>query len=514
MVFLPLLPLSLLILVVSIMVNYHLVVLVHGVWGNLSHMSYLAHQIENNCSSSDPDERIIVHKTGSHSGYLTYDGVDVNGKRIRDEIVETADGLNGEDGKVTKFSLIGYSMGGLVARYALGILYHDGFFDQVQPIHFVTFCTPHVGVVNPSNSLLSRIFNFVAPFVLAHTGQQFFLIDKKLVGNKEYVPLLQWMSDPASRFYKALELFETRSLYANTINDRRTSWYTTSISNLDPFNSMVNESLSAYKLEYVDGYLPTVIDFRKPITFKKVERGTKPAFNFKRFLYKSLTWLQVLGHFLLITPIYSLYLLGNFIWQRVKMNRRLRAFYLDGAESLGVLYDMMNEELESVSGEKDPSSDIKIHDVEKQSNVDDDSEDEEFLGRFGDKMSDETDVFIESVFSALNSASYYDYHYSVTKSPASTPSDHLDDPDSVPLLGKNNLINLKGQEITTDFKLNLTEPQEIAVANLNTLKWNKYPVIIRNTRTTHAAVIYRHPDPDFEEGKVVVRHFVEQVFKV
>lgn len=500
------------------MVNYHLVVLVHGVWGNPSHMSYLAHQIEKkNIKGSNPDEQIVVYKTGSHSGYLTYDGVDVNGKRISDEIVANVHALNEEKGTVTKFSLIGYSMGGLIARYALGILFHEGFFDEVQPVHFATFCTPHVGVVNPSNSLLSRLFNFAAPYVLGQTGQHFFLKDKKLVGNQEYVPLLRWMSDPASKFYKALDLFQTRSLYANTINDRRTSWYTTSISNLDPFNSMVNESLSAYLLTYIEGYEPTVIDFSSPISFNKVEPKLRPKFSFKRFLFKSLTWLRVFGHFLLITPIYSMFLLGNAIWQRFNMNRRLNAFYRDGAESLGVLYDLVNEEVDS--GSSDGAYQSKIHeigtDVEKQCKGQvPDSDNESYMSALGEKMRDETDVFVESIISAVNSASYYDYHYSVAKSPSIASVDTSDVPDDTSLLGKSSLINLKGQEIITDFKLKLTEAQEAIVSNLNTLKWDKFPVIIRNTRATHAAVIYRHPDPCFDEGKVVVRHFIEKVFKV
>lgn len=505
------------------MVNYHLVVLVHGIWGNPSHMSYLAHQIERKVESLDTDEEIVVYKTGSHSGYLTYDGVDVNGKRIRDEIVAKTDLLNNEEkARVTKFTLIGYSLGGLMARYALGVLYHDGYFNEIKPVQFVTFCTPHVGIVNPSNSFLSRMFNLFAPYVLAQTGQHFFLKDKKLVGSEEHVPLLQWMSDPASKFYKALALFETRSLYANCINDRRTSWYTTLISNVDPFNSMVSESLSAYQLRYIDGYEPTMVDFSQPITFNKVEPVASPGFSFQRFLFKTFTWLKVLGHFLLITPIYSFFLLGNAIWQRIKMNRRLRAFYLDGADSLGALYDLVSEELESVN-----DFELVDEDAEKQENKgayndanygndssynNDTSDSDSFMDEFGERMRDETDVFVESIVSAINSASYYDYHYSVTKSPQEKILNENNENEGVSLL-PNSLLNLKGKKISNDFKLKITDAQEAIVSNLNTLKWYKYPVIIRHTKATHAAVIYRHPDPDFGEGKVVVRHFVEQVFR-
>ena len=39
-----------------------------------------------------------------------------------------------------KLSIIGYSLGGLVARYTIGLLLHNGWFDRLEPvvqIHFM-----------------------------------------------------------------------------------------------------------------------------------------------------------------------------------------------------------------------------------------------------------------------------------------------------------------------------------------------------------------------------------------
>lgn len=454
------------------MVSYHLVVLVHGIWGNSSHMAYLASQIEQKCKPKDPDVQLVVYRTGSHLGYLTYDGVDVNGKRISDEILLEVHRLSAT-GPVSHFSLIGYSMGGLVARYALGVLYHHGFFDSVRPVHFVTFVTPHVGSLNPSRSLSLRLFNYFAPLVLAHTGQHMFLKDKRVQGSKEYLPLLQWMASPSSKFYKALALFEHRSLYANTINDRRTSWYTTSISNVDPFNSMVNESLSAYQLEYVEGYDPTVIDFAKPIGFQTINLPKNRRFSLRRFLFKTFVWMKVLAGLVVMAPAYALYSLGNAIWQRIKLAKRLSVFTKESAHSLQALYDH-------------PDSEEKSHSA------------------FEERVMDQTDMFMDSIFSAVNSASYYNYHESITRK--RRPSEEAN------LLEKS-VVNLKGQTVLS-FSLRLTPNQEAIVQLLNTLKWAKFPVIIRNTKATHAAVIYRHPDPQLEEGKLVVEHFIEKVFAI
>jgi hypothetical protein len=30
--------------------------------------------------------------------------------------------------------MVGYSLGGLIARYAIGLLHHRGIFDRIQPV--------------------------------------------------------------------------------------------------------------------------------------------------------------------------------------------------------------------------------------------------------------------------------------------------------------------------------------------------------------------------------------------
>lgn len=454
-------------------------------------MNHLSEQIQANCIPEDPDEKLAVHKAGSHSGYLTYDGIDVNGKRVSDEILEVAHSLESQGSKVTKFSLIGYLLGGLVSRYALGILYDNGFFENVQPIHFVTFCTPHVGVLNPGTGISTKIYNTLAPYFLAATGSQLFLTDRKIVAGKEYLPLLQWMSDPSSKFYKALELFRERSLYANAINDRRTSWYTAFVSALDPFNSMVNETLSAYSLRYIKGYEPTIVEFSKKIDFNRVDLR-RPQFSLGRLLYKGYVWLKLLSSMVFIMPIYSLYVIYNSIKQRVKMTKRLKEFARDNAEGLKTLYEVAAKD------------DTLTH---LNSMVDKDSDQKESDSlHLADRFQDQTETFVDSIYSALNSASYYDYHHSVARTNTALA-------EKTQLLNKTP-INLRGKKAAPLFKVKLTSTQEDIVKNFNRLEWKKYPVIIKNTKATHAAIIYRHEDPSFKEGKLVVNHFVSQVFAI
>lgn len=459
-------------------------------------MAYLADQIEHHVNPVDPQEKAIVYTTESHSGYLTYDGIGVNGKRVADEI-QGQKRLLECDGKVTKVSMIGYSMGGLIARYAIGILKHVGFFKTVKPVYFVTFCTPHVGAINPGNLLSSQIFNMVAPYVLSHTGLQMFLRDRSPASSNSLLPLLEWMADPSSKFYKALEMFAHRVLYSNIINDKRTSWYTTAISDLDPFNSMINESLSAYELTYVSGYEPTVVDFTKPTSFVPISRPREPGFNLQKFVFRIFVWFRVLCRLVLFTPIYSFYLLCNYVWQRIRLSHRLKRFASESSKGLEPLY---------FHGEQHGFS----YDSDSEKNYDSDSESissqyDGYMSLLEETARDETDLFVESIYEAMNSADYYDYHSSVSRRRGNLTETKL---------GKNNtLVDLRGKAITK-FKLNLTETQTNIVTHLNALKWEKFPVIIRKTKATHAAVINRYPDPAFVEGKVVVGHFVHEVFKI
>lgn len=473
-------------------------------------MSYLAEQIEKNCAPSQESDSIVVYKTGSHSGYKTYDGIDVNGKRVSDEILAETLRLESLGHNVTKFSLIGYSMGGLVSRYAIGILYRHKYFESVQPIHFVTFCTPHVGSINTNNSTSAKLFNLVAPHVLVYTGKQMFLQDKTPAnGNDDKLPLLVWMADSNSPFYKALASFTHRSLYANAINDRRTSWYTTYVTHTDPFDLMVTESFSAYELKYIKGYEPNVIDFSKSVDFKRIVHETgRKSFSFVRLAYKCIAWLKVLTGLIFITPVYSIYVLSNAVWQRVKLIFRLRSFHKDHSNRLDDLYELGFDHTMSSSREGEKS--ISIEEYE-QVNKPGDEYRESYMEALEDKIHDRAELFVDSILNAVNTSKYTDYHESVLKKPK---SGYQSGSESDSLLGKPDLVNLRGKAIKDEFRIKTNEKQERIIRGLNLLSWNKFPVIIRNTKATHAAVIYRHPDPDFVEGKTIVRHFIEQIFKI
>lgn len=186
--------------------NVHLVVCCHGLWGEPVHLSYLADTLakrwngevsprsatetgkgkaDNKTSSSVNDQTrassieeseseapsIVVLNTASNSGLQTYDGIDWCAERVIAEIHREIDRLAQSHRKVTSFSILGYSLGGLIARYTVGLLYSRNFFDNVKPVNFTTFATPHVGVSH-TGGLMSRFAVAVGSRSLGRTGKQ------------------------------------------------------------------------------------------------------------------------------------------------------------------------------------------------------------------------------------------------------------------------------------------------------------------------------------------------------
>lgn len=77
-------------------------------------------------------EKLHILVAKSNSGSFTSDGIDRGAERLCTEIEEELGQISSRGGKVTKFSMIGFSLGGLIARYALGLLHANGFLDTVE----------------------------------------------------------------------------------------------------------------------------------------------------------------------------------------------------------------------------------------------------------------------------------------------------------------------------------------------------------------------------------------------
>ncbi|KAL7321091.1 hypothetical protein PS15m_000905 [Mucor circinelloides] len=205
-----------------------LVVLSHGLWGVKGHMEF----IEKKLIDKYQDKIHVLNSSVNEAKY-SYDGVDICGERLAEDIESTVVRLGKNGKQVKKISLIGYSLGGLIVRYAIGHLGQKGFFNTIEPACFVTFATPHMGVRLPTSNAFSIMFNFVSGRLVSRSGEQLQLLDK--YDKAQNKPILEILSDPDQVYFKYLSKFKTRRTYANIANDRTVGYWTAGLELRDYF---------------------------------------------------------------------------------------------------------------------------------------------------------------------------------------------------------------------------------------------------------------------------------------
>jgi hypothetical protein len=147
----------------------------------------------------------------------TYDGIDFWAERLVTELEHVVADLESKNKRVAKFSVIGYSLGGLVIRYMLGILHsrQPSFFENVEAVNYMTIASPAIGI--PAyNTFWSPVFHFLGSRLLSRSGRQLYTRDR-FTGDK---PLLEIMANPTTNFVAAIKKFKKVSIYANAVQDR------------------------------------------------------------------------------------------------------------------------------------------------------------------------------------------------------------------------------------------------------------------------------------------------------
>ncbi|GMI82738.1 hypothetical protein like AT1G10040 [Hibiscus trionum] len=251
----------------------HLVVMVNGLIGSAQNWRFAAKQFLNKYP-----EDVIVHCSKRNSSMLTFDGVDVMGDRLAEEVKSVIS----RHPSVQKISFVGHSLGGLVARYAIARLFEqdltqensqthgDSRTDQLgdswpegklkgkiaglDPMNFITFASPHLGSrwhrqvpLFHGSHVLEKVAARTSWF-LGRTGKHLFLTDGKSP------LLLRMVSDCKDlKFMSALLSFRRRAVYANASFDHillssiYTCTFTVDIVNLTPFLDIVGWSTSSLR---------------------------------------------------------------------------------------------------------------------------------------------------------------------------------------------------------------------------------------------------------------------------
>ncbi|KAK7354378.1 hypothetical protein VNO80_19839 [Phaseolus coccineus] len=237
-------------------VPHHLVIMVNGIIGSAADWRYAAEQFVKKL----PD-KVIVHRSECNSSKLTFDGVDTMGERLAEEVLSVVRRWP----EVQKISFVAHSLGGLVARYAIGRLYdysstltlvgtsrdcfseenseyskqcleqsHEAKIAGLEPMNFITFATPHLGSRGNKQlpflcglSFLERRASETAHLVAGRSGKHLFLMDND---DGKRPLLLRMVNDSDDlKFMSALRAFKRRVAYANANYDHMVGWRTSSI---------------------------------------------------------------------------------------------------------------------------------------------------------------------------------------------------------------------------------------------------------------------------------------------
>ncbi|KAJ8616473.1 hypothetical protein MRB53_035845 [Persea americana] len=259
----------------------HLLVLVHGIMASPSDWTYVETELKRRLGSN-----FLIYASSSNTYTKTFTGIDGAGKRLADEVLQVVQKTE----SLKRISFLAHSLGGLFARYAIGVLYSSnplsssqsgdlsshktnaensvsssklGSIAGLEPINFITLATPHLGVRGRKQlplllgvPILEKLVPPIAPFFIGRTGRQLFLTD----GKPSKPPLLLRMASDCEdgNFVSALATFKCRILYANVSYDHMVGWRTSSIRRERELSKPPRRSLDGYKHVVDVEYCPPV----------------------------------------------------------------------------------------------------------------------------------------------------------------------------------------------------------------------------------------------------------------
>ncbi|KAI0472637.1 putative serine esterase-domain-containing protein [Xylariaceae sp. FL0804] len=438
----------------------HLCVLVHGLWGNPQHMRAVAQALRS--AHGEDTLHLLLAKRNSDS--FTYDGIERGGERVCLEIEEELEKIKAGGGRITKLSVVGYSLGGLVARYAVGLLYAKGVFDAVQPVNFTTFASPHLGVRTPLRGWFNQVWNELGARTLSMSGQQLFIVDDFRGTGR---PLLAILADPDSIFVSGLRRFRRRTLYANVVNDRSVNYYTAAIAKADPYTDTAK-----VRVNYLPGYEDVILDPADPVS-PAAPKGSGPR-TLGSLATGSLPYVKnapLVAALVVLVPIGVTVFLLNSVVQTFRSSRRIRQHEL-GLAGIQVDKYRMPIWIRELRGTVDGVYE-NLSGAQQQSYLASSDDDDGDDGSGGDDEDDEDDDEETAILALERKQSHPHW----------------------PTLA-------------------LTPSQFSMISALDDVGWRKYRVWIHAARHSHAAIIVRSDTKKFDEGRVVLDHWVKEEFLI
>jgi hypothetical protein len=419
-----------------------------------------------------PPEQVYILLAKRNSGSFTYDGIELGGERVCLEIEEELEVIKSKGGNIKKISIVGYSLGGLVARYAIGLLFARGVLDKLECMNFTAFASPFLGVRTPLRGWANQIWNVLGARTLCMSGRQLFGIDKFRDTGK---PLISVLADPNSIFMSGLAKFKRHTLYTNITNDRSAVYYTTGITKTDPYTD-----LSKVTVNYLPGWDDVILDPTDPVSSTPPPLPTEPE-TLKSSVEKWAKRVPFIAALVLFIPLGVVAFLINSAIQTVRSSRRVR----------------LHER--GLAG-------IRVQDFR--------------VNLWIKEIREAVEDAYENLSSSQNQAYLVndDDGSSLSSSASVSAGEEEEGEGGNGEGGARKILALERKRSRTQEggfpTLALAGYQFAAIDALDKLGWRKYPVWIHKHRHSHAAIIVRMEKESFAEGGVVLRHWVTAEFLV
>jgi hypothetical protein len=358
--------------------------------------------------------------------------------------------------------------------------------------NFTTFATPHLGVRTPLRGWHNHVWNVFGARTLSMSGRQLFIIDNFRGTGR---PLLSVLADPDSVFIKGLALFKRRTLYTNIINDRSAVYYTTGISKTDPF-----KDLNKIQIKYVPGYEDVVLDPIGPYTPPEPVSAESLSFLTRltimaRSFFSRVPLTLVLTLFI---PIGAVAFLINSVIQTAWSTRRIR---LHEAGRAGIQISTYRTPL-LITGIREA--------VEETYENLNNAQDNQYLLSGNEEEALENDpptlTLRERSESPMSSGPMSETATPEKRVPSASPSPSIDSINAA-----DDPVQLQSRHLDIPM-LALTPDQFAMIHALDNVGWRKYPVYIHKNRHSHAAMIVRMNKKTFDEGYIVLRHWLNEEF--
>jgi hypothetical protein len=250
----------------------HFIVYVHGHVGAPSDFTRLGNSVAERFATSSMDVLSLYSEV--NAGLKTTRGIEACGHALYYEILEFstrhAETLKSAGGVYLSF--ICHSLGGLIARYAAGLMTTIGFpfFSRWHRVTFMTLCSPHLGSRRPkevsslSRSAWSFLVNSVyLKWLAGVTGKDLLLS----------TPVIGVLSNPKMNFFKAVQAFQNPTLVSIVRGDWQVPFCSASLTPVMPYTSVLRNTIPTFLICKHDRFEGPLRDLFVAYMLRKVHSG-------------------------------------------------------------------------------------------------------------------------------------------------------------------------------------------------------------------------------------------------